>query len=51
MKSKLDLNMGHMGSKTRSRGQIEGKPWEHSRGHIFHGIFIKLDENVCLDDI
>ena len=33
------------GLKTRSVGQIIEKPYEHSRGHSFGTIFIKLDQN------
>ena len=40
-----------IGSKTRSVGQIIGKPCEHSRGHIFSPIFMKLGQNNCLDKI
>jgi len=40
-----------MGSKTRSLGQIIEKPCEHSRGHIFSPIFMKLGQNDCLDKI
>ena len=39
--------MGHVGSKTRSPGQILEKPCVRSRGHIFSRILMK----VCLDDI
>ena len=35
--------MDHVGSKTRSLDQITEKPYEHSRGHSFGLIFIKLD--------
>ena len=44
----VKFEYGYMGSKTRSRGQINGKPCVHSRGHIFGWILIKLDENICL---
>ena len=47
--SSSSLNVGHMESVTRPRGQMKGKPCEHSIGHIFYQIFIKLDANVCLD--
>ena len=50
MKSRSSSNMGHVGSKSRSRGQIKGKPREHSSSHIFDQILIKLDQNVCLND-
>ena len=43
--------MGHVGSKTRSLGQILEKPFVQSRGHIFNPIIMKLGQNVCLDEI
>ena len=43
--------MGHVGSKTRSLGQILEKPCVCSRGHIFSLIIMKLGQNVCLDEI
>ena len=43
--------MGHVGSKTRSPGQILGKPCVRSRSHIFSRILMKVGQNVCLDDI
>ena len=43
--------MGHVGSKTRSPGQILGKPCVRSRGHIFSWILMKVGQDVCLDDI
>ena len=43
--------MGHVGSKTRSQGQILEKPCVCSRGHIFSPIIMKLGQNVCLDEI
>ena len=42
--------MGHVGSKTRSLGQILEKPCVRSRGHIFSPILI-LGQNVCIDEI
>ena len=30
-----DRKLGHVGSKTRSLGQILEKPYVHSRGHSF----------------
>ena len=51
MKSGLGLCMGHLGSKTRSGGQIKGKPCVDDRGHIFHQIFMKFGQNVYLDEI
>ena len=43
-KSRFLSIMGHMGSKSRSLGQINEKPCEHSRSHIFEPIFIKLGQ-------
>ena len=43
--------MDHVGSKTRSPGQILEKPCVRSRGHIFSGILMKVGQDVCLDDI
>ena len=42
---------GSCQSKTRSLGQILGKPCVRSRGHIFSPIIMKLGQNVCLDEI
>ena len=44
-------NMGDVRSKTRSVGQIMENSCEHSRGHIFGPIFIKLAQNNHLDNI
>ena len=46
-----ESEMGHVGSKTRSLGQILEKPCIRSRGHIFSPIIMKLGQNVCLDEI
>ena len=43
--------MVHVGSKTRSLGQILETPCVCCRGHIFRMIIIKLPHNVCLDEI
>ena len=43
--------MGHVGSKTRSLGQILEKPSVPSKGHIFNLILMKFGQNVCLDEI
>ena len=48
IKSQFLLKVGHLGSKTRSLGQILEKPCEQDRDHIFDPIFIKLGQNVCL---
>ena len=41
----------HVGSKTRSVGQIIEKPCDLSRGHVSHEIFMKIGLNVHLDNI
>ena len=43
--------MGQVRSKTRSEGQILEKPCVSSRGHILSQIIMKLDQNVCFDEI
>ena len=43
--------MGHVGSKTRSLGQMLEKPCVCSRGHIFSPIHMKLSQNVYFDEI
>ena len=49
MISRSSSKLGHLESKTRSPGQISGKPY-HFSTHIFQAIIIKLAQNVCLDD-
>ena len=44
--SRLRLKLGHVGSKTRSLGQILEKPCVHSRGHSFYLKFRKLGHNA-----
>ena len=51
MKSRTSSKMGHVGSKTRSLGQILEKPCVRSRGHILSRILIEVGQDVCLDDI
>ena len=51
MKSRMSSKLGHVGSKTRSLGQILEKPCVRSRGHFFSPILMKLGQNVCLDKI
>jgi hypothetical protein len=51
MKSRTSSNLGHVGSKSRSLGQIIEKPCLHSRGHNIDSIFIKLAHNDCLDEV
>ena len=40
------MKLGHVGSKTRSLGQILEKPCVHSRGHSFDLKVMKLCQNV-----
>ena len=40
--------MCHVGSKTKSQGQILEKPCVRSRGHIFNSIIMKLGQNVVV---
>ena len=51
MISQLILKMGHVQSKTRSRGQILEEPCVCSRGQIFSLIIMKLGQNICLYEI
>ena len=44
--SRSDAKLGHVGSKTRSLGQILEKPCVHSRGHRFDSKVMKLCQNV-----
>ena len=44
--SRSGLKLGHVGSKTRSLGQILEKPSVHSRGHSFDSKLTKLYQNV-----
>ena len=50
-KSRPSSKLGHVGSKSRSLGQILEKACEHSRGHIFSSINLKLGQNDVLDKI
>ena len=36
--SRSDLKLGHVGSKTRSLGQILEKPFVHTKGHSFFSL-------------
>ena len=47
----MSLKMGHVGSETRSLGQILEKPSLRSGGQIFSLVIIKLGKNICLDEI
>ena len=44
--SRSSSKLGHVGSKTRSLGQILEKPCVHSRGHSFDHKFMKVCQNV-----
>ena len=44
--SSSSLKLGHVGSKTRSLGQILEKPSVHSRVHSFDPEFMKLCQIV-----
>ena len=44
--SRSSSKLGHVGSKTRSLGQILEKPCVHSRGHSFDSKFMKLYQNA-----
>ena len=44
--SRSNEKLGHVGSKTRSLGQILEKPCVHSRGHSFNSKFMKHYQNV-----
>ena len=47
----MRLKMDHVGSKTKSLGQMLEKPYVCFRGHIFSPIIMKLDQDVCLYEI
>jgi len=51
MMSRSSSILGHVGSKTRSVGQIIEKPCMHATGHIFQWIFLIIGQNVYLDDV
>ena len=51
MKSWPSSKLGHVGSKTRSLGQIIQKACEHSRGYIYGPILMKVGQNDCLNEI
>ena len=44
--SRSSSKLGHVGSKTRSLGQILEKPCVHSRGHRFDSKVMKLYQNA-----
>ena len=43
--------MDHVGSNTKSRGQMLEKPCVRSKGHIFSQMIMKLGQNFCLDEL
>lgn len=47
----LDRSMEQYGSKTRSHSQIKENYFEQSRKHILYLIFMKNNQNVCLNDV
>ena len=49
MISRSSSKLEHLGSKTRSPGQISVK-FYHSSGHIFQAIIMNLAQNVCHDE-
>ena len=51
MMSRSSLNLGHVGSETRSVGQIEETSCLHTRHHIFDPVLMKLGQNMCLGDV
>ena len=51
IKTRTSVKMGHVRSKTRSLGQILGKPCVRCRGRTFSPILMKLGQNVCLNDV
>ena len=51
MISRSSLSKGHIGSKSRSVGQICLKPCSLSRGFSFASILIVVYQNIFLGDI
>ena len=43
--------MGYVWSKTKSLGKIFEKPCVCCRGHIYRPMIMKLDQNVCVDEL
>ena len=46
----MSLNLGHLGSSTRSVGQMKEIPCGRCRGNIFCSVDLKLGQNVFLDE-
>ena len=51
IKSQTCSNLGHLGLKTRSLGQIKEIPCGRSRGKISCSIHLKIGQNVCPDKV
>ena len=49
IKSRTSVELGHVGLKIRSLGEILENPCVRSRDHIFSPILVKFGKNVCLD--
>ena len=47
IKSNTSLNLGHLGSKSNSLGQIKEIPCGQSIGHISCSVDLKIGQNVC----
>ena len=47
VKSRMSLNLGSLGSKTRSVGQVKEIPSWRYRGQISSSIGLKICQNVC----
>ena len=46
-----NVGLDEISDKFKNLGQILEKPCEHSRGHIFSLMFMKLGQIVCLYEI
>ena len=51
MKSQTSSKIGHVGSKTKTLGQILEKPCVRCTGQFFSPVIMKLGQNDCLDKI
>ena len=49
-KSRMTSNLGDLGSKTRSLGQIKEIPCGYSRGNFFCSIDLKIGQMVCFHE-
>ena len=45
--SRINSKLGHVGSNTRSLGQILEKPCVHSKGHRFDLKFMEVCQIIC----